>query len=103
MGGTANLILITLLLLLAQRSDMLVGYEAYAWALMLWLGVANAALLSNHDSRVFRFQELLKLVVLAALAAQLSPTPALMMATLALMATIWQWYERDEEVTGATS
>lgn len=103
MGGTANLILITLLLLLAQRSDMLGGYEAYAWALMLWLGVANAALLSNHDSRVFRFQELLKLVVLAALAAQLSPTPALMMATLALMATIWQWYERDEEVTGATS
>lgn len=102
-GGTANLILITLLLLLAQRSDVLRGYESYAWALMLWLGVANAALLNNHDSTVFRLQELLKLLVLVALATQLPTATALVMAPLAITGVVWQLLERNEEVTGVTS
>ena len=95
MSGTINLILITLLLVVAQQSQLLQGYEAYAWGMMLWLGVANAALLSNYDSAWFRVQEVLKLLVLCALAAKLSVATALVTIPLALMGTCWQWFERE--------
>ena len=103
MSGTINLILITLLLVVAQQSQLLQGYEAYAWGMMLWLGVANAALLSNYDSAWFRVQEVLKLLVLCALAAKLSVATALVTIPLALMGTCWQWFEREAEVASATS
>ena len=95
MSGTINLILITLLLVVAQQGQFLQGYEAYAWGMMLWLGAANAALLSNYDSAWFRMQDLLKLLVLCALAAQLLPEMALVIIPLALMGTLWQWFERE--------
>jgi len=103
MSGTINLILITLLLVAAQRSQVLQGYEAYAWGMMLWLGVSNAALLSNYDSVWFRVQDVLKLLVLCTLAAQLSAATALVVIPLALMGTVWQWFEREAEVASATS
>ena len=103
MSGTINLILITLLLVTAQQSQLLQGYEVYAWVMMLWLGVSNAALLSNYDSAWFRVQDVLKLLVLCALAAQLSAAAALVVIPLALMGTIWQWFEREAEVASATS
>jgi hypothetical protein len=103
MSGTINLILITLLLVAAQRSQVLQGYEAYAWGMMLWLGVSNAALLSNYDSVWFRVQDVLKLLVLCTLAAQLSAATALVVIPLALMGTVWQWFEREAEVANATS
>jgi hypothetical protein len=102
-SGTVNLILITLLLVAAQQSQLLQGFEPYAWTMMLWLGVANAALLSNYDSALFRVQEVVKLLVLGALAAQLSVASALAVIPLALTGTLWQWFERDAEVTNATS
>ena len=104
LSGAVNLILITVLLLLAQRSEALRGYEAYAWAMMLWFGVANAALLSNADSRRFRFQEGLKLTVLAVLTGLLSLHLALVITPLALIGVSWQFFEREnKEVAGATS
>jgi hypothetical protein len=103
MSGTINLILITLLLVMAQQSQLLQGYEAYAWGMMLWLGVANAVLLSNYDSAWFRVQEVLKLLVLCALAAKLSVASALVTIPLALVGTSWQWFEREAEVATATS
>ncbi|MEC8159078.1 MAG: sterol desaturase family protein, partial [Pseudomonadota bacterium] len=92
-----------LLLVTAQRSQVLQGYEAYAWGMMLWLGVSNAALLSNHDSAWFRVQDVLKLLVLCTLAAQLSEATALVVIPLALMAAVWPWVEREAEVASATS
>ena len=103
MSGTINLISITLLLVTAQQSQLLHGYEAYAWVLMLWLGVSNAALLSNYDSAWFRVQDVLKLLVLCTLAAQLSAATALVIIPLALMGTVWQWFDREAEVASATS
>jgi hypothetical protein len=103
MSGTINLIVITLLLVVAQQSQVLQGYEAYAWGMMLWLGVSNAALLSNYDSAWFRVQDVVKLVVLCTLAAQLSAVMALVVIPLALMGTVWQWCEREVEVASATS
>ena len=104
LSGAVNLIVITILLLLAQRSEALHGYEAYAWAMMLWFGVANAALLSNADSRRFRFQEGLKLTVLAVLTGLLSLQLALVITPLALIGVSWQFFEREnKEVAGATS
>ena len=85
MSGAANLIHITLLLLLAQQSEMLVGFEGYVWALMLWLGVANAALLSNADSRLFRFQEIVKALTLGVFALQLPTFTAVLVISLALL------------------
>ena len=103
-SGAVNLILITVFLLLAQRSEALRGYEGYVWALMLWFGVANAALLSNADSRLFRFQEGLKLIVLAVLAGLLSVQLALVVTPLTLIVVSWQFFEREnKEVAGATS
>ena len=103
-SGAANLVLITVLLILAQRSEILRGYEAYVWALMLWFGVANAALLSNAESRLFRFQEGLKLIALAVLAGLLSLPLALVFTPLALIGVSWQLFERKSvEVAGATS
>jgi hypothetical protein len=102
-SGTINLILITLLLVTAQQSQLLQGYEAYAWVMMLWLGVSNAALLSNYDSAWFRVQDASKLLVLCTLAAQLSAAMALVVIPLALMGTVWQWFEREAEVASATS
>jgi len=103
-SGAANLVLITVLLILAQRSEILRGYEAYVWALMLWFGVANAALLSNAESRLFRFQEGLKLIALAVLAGLLSLPLALVITPLALIGVSWQLFERESaEVAGATS
>jgi hypothetical protein len=93
----------TLLLVLAQQSQLLQGYEAFAWGMMLWLGVANAALLSNYDSAWFRVQDVLKLLVLCALAARLSVATALVAIPLAVMGTIWQWFEREAKVANATS
>ena len=103
MSGTINLIWITLLLVVAQQSQFLQGYEASAWGMMLWLGVANAALLSNHDSAWFRVQDALKLLALCALAAQLSPVIALIIIPLALMGTLWQWFDREALAANATS
>ena len=71
--------------------------------MMLWLGVANAALLSNYDSAWFRVQDVLKLLVLCALAAQLSVAMAFIAILLAVMGTVWQWFEREAEVAHATS
>lgn len=103
-SGAVNLILITVLLLLAQRSEALRGYEAYAWAMMLWFGVANAALLSDVDSRLFRFQEGLKLIVLVVLAGLSSLQLALVLTPLALAGVSWQFFEGErKEVAGATS
>ena len=102
MSGTINLILITLLLVTAQQSQILQGYEAFAWGMMLWLGVANAALLSNYDSVWFRVQDALKLLVLCALAAQLSVAMAFVAIPLAVMGTVWQWFETEAEVANAT-
>ena len=103
MSGTVNLILITLLLVVAQQSQLLQGYEAYAWGMMLWLGVANAALLSNYDSAWFRVQEVLKLLVLCVLAAKLSVATALVTIPFALMGTCWQWFERQAEVAASAT
>ena len=63
--------------------------------MMLWLGVANAALLSNYDSVCFRAQEVVKVLVLGALAAQLSAATALIFILLALIGTFWQWFEKE--------
>jgi len=71
--------------------------------MMLWLGVSNAALLSNYDSAWFRVQDASKLLVLCTLAAQLSAAMALVVIPLALMGTVWQWFEREAEVASATS
>ena len=97
-----NLILITLLLLLAQQSEMLVGFEMYVWALMLWLGVANAALLSNVDSRLFRLQEIVKALTLGVFALQLPTFTAILVISLALLGSGWQWIA-SKEVAVATS
>lgn len=103
-SGAVNLILITVFLLLAQRGEALRGYEAYTWAMMLWFGVGNAALLSNFDSRLFRFQEILKLFVLTTLAVVLSPKLVLVITPLALLGVSWQFFEKQrKEVAGATS
>ena len=71
--------------------------------MMLWLGVSNAALLSNYDSAWFRMQDVLKMLVLCALAAQLSVATAFVVTPLAVMGTVWQWFEREAEVANATS
>jgi hypothetical protein len=102
MSGAVNLILITLLLLLAQQSEMLVGFEMYVWALMLWLGVANAALLSNVDSRLFRLQEIVKALTLGVFALQLPTFTAILVISLALLGSGWQWVA-SKEVAVATS
>ncbi len=103
-SGAVHLILITMFLLLAQRSEALRGYEAYAWAMMLWFGVANAALLSNADSRLFRLQEGLKLITLFAFSGLLSPQLALAVTPIALIGVSWQLFERErKEVADATS
>ena len=102
MSGAANLIHITLLLLLAQQSEMLVGFEGYVWALMLWLGVANAALLSNVDSRLFRLQEMVKALTLGVFALQLPTFTAILVISLALLGSGWQWIA-SKEVAVATS
>ena len=102
MSGAANLIHITVLLLLAQQSEILVGFEGYVWALMLWLGVANAALLSNVDSRLFRLQEIVKVLTLSAFALQLPTFTALLVISLALLGAGWQWIG-SKEVAVATS
>ena len=103
-SGVVNLILITVFLILAQRSELLRDYEVYVWALMLWLGVANAALLSSCDSAIFRFQEVLKLLLLVALPALLSPLLALIVSPLALVGASWLFLGRGRgEVAGATS
>jgi hypothetical protein len=102
MSGAVNLILITLLLLLAQQSEMLVGFEMYVWALMLWLGVANAALLSNVDSRLFRLQEMVKALTLGVFALQLPTFTAILVISLALLGSGWQWVA-SKEVAVATS
>ena len=102
MSGAVNLILITLLLLLAQQSEMLVGFEMYVWALMLWLGVANAALLSNVDSRLFRLQEIVKALTLGVFALQLPTFTAILVISLALLGSGWQWIA-SKEVAVATS
>tara|TARA_B100001109_G_C18634369_1_gene367574 strand:- start:166 stop:549 length:384 start_codon:yes stop_codon:yes gene_type:complete len=103
MSGTFNLILITLLLVAAQNSQLLRGYELFAWGMMLWLGVANAALLNNYDSAWFRVQELVKSLVLFVLATQLSAASAILIIPLSLAGTLWQWFERETEEVGATS
>lgn len=102
MSGAANLIHITVLLLLAQQSEILVGFEGYVWALMLWLGVANAALLSNVDSRLFRLQEIAKVLTLSAFALQLPTFTAVLVISLALLGAGWQWIG-SKEVAVATS
>ena len=102
MSGAANLIHITVLLLLAQQSEILVGFEGYVWALMLWLGVANAALLSNVDSRLFRLQEIAKVLTLSAFALQLPTFTAVLVISLALLGSGWQWIG-SKEVAVATS
>jgi hypothetical protein len=102
MSGAANLIHITVLLLLAQQSEMLVGFEGYVWALMLWLGVANAALLSNVDSRLFRLQEIVKTLTLGGFALQLPTFIAVLVISLALLGSGWQWIG-SKEVAVATS
>ena len=102
MSGAANLIHITVLLLLAQQSEILVGFEGYVWALMLWLGVANAALLSNVDSRLFRLQEIVKVLTLSAFALQLPTFTAVLVISLALLGAGWQWIG-SKEVAVATS
>ena len=76
MSGAAKLIHITVLLLLAQQSEMLVGFGGYVWALMLWLAVANGALLSNGDSRVCRVQERAKDLTLRAVEPQVESVAA---------------------------
>jgi len=93
--GAANLALITTLLISAQRGEVLSGYEVYVWVLMLWLGIANAGLLSNHDSGYFRIQEGLRLLLLTYLATHLSPPLALIIILLASVGASWQLYERD--------
>ena len=103
LSGVANLILITLLLEVAQRSQLLLGYEAYAWAMMLWVGVANAALLSNYNSALFRAQEAVRLLVLGVLCAQLSSVIAYAVMPLAVVGALWQWVDRESEVANATS
>ena len=103
LSGVANLILITLLLVVAQRSQLLLGYEAYAWAMMLWVGVANAALLSNYNSALFRAQEVVRLLVLGVLSAQLSSVIAYAVMPLAVVGALWQWVDRESEVANATS
>ena len=103
-SGAVNLILITVLLLLAQRSEALRGYEAHTWAMMLWFGVANAALLSNADSRLFRLQEGVKLITFFVLAGLLSPQLTLAITPIALIGVSWQFFEKErEEVADATS
>ena len=97
LSGAVNLIVITILLLLAQRSEALHGYEAYAWVMMLWFGVANAALLSDVDSRLFKFQEGLKLIVLVVLAGLLSLQLALVVTPLALAGMSWQFFEGERK------
>jgi hypothetical protein len=91
-----------LLLLLAQQSEMLVGFEMYVWALMLWLGVANAALLSNVDSGLFRLQEMVKALTLGVFALQLPTFTAILVISLALLGSGWQWVA-SKEVAVATS
>ena len=103
LSGVANLILITLLLVVAQRSQLRLGYEAYAWAMMLWVGVANAALLSNYNSALFRAQEVVRLLVLGVLSAQLSSVIAYAVMPLAVVGALWQWVDRESEVANATS
>lgn len=103
-SGAVNLILITVLLLLAQRGELLLGYEAYAWALMLWLGISNAALLSNYDSKLFRVEGFVKPLLLTLLAAQLSFQLVLFVAPMAFAGMVWQFFEREmKEVADATS
>jgi hypothetical protein len=97
------LILITLLLVVAQRSQLLLGYEVYAWAMMLWVGVANAALLSNYNSALFRAQEVVRLLVLGVLSTQLSSVIAYAVMPLAVVGALWQWVDRESEVANATS
>ena len=96
MSGAANLIHITLLLLLAQQSEMLVGFEGYVWALMLWLGGANAALRSTADSRLFRFQEIVKALTVGVFALQLPTFTAVLVISLALLGSGWQWMASQE-------
>jgi hypothetical protein len=71
--------------------------------MMLWLGVANAALLSNYDSAWFRVQDVLKMLVLCALAVQLSVATAFVVIPLTVMGVVWQWFEKETEVASATS
>jgi hypothetical protein len=48
-------------------------------------------------------QDVLKLLVLCTLAVQLSEATALVVIPLALMATVWPWFESEAEVASATS
>ena len=47
-------------------------------------------------------QDALKLLALCALAAQLSVAMAFVAIPLAVMGTVWQWFETEAEVANAT-
>ena len=94
-SGAMNLLLITAILVVAQQFDVLHGYEAIAWGMMLWLGIANAALLNNARSTVFKGLEIARSVVLVGCALQLSALWAL--ATLPAVALTLGWMFLDGE------
>ena len=94
-SGAMNLLLITAILVVAQQFDVLRGYEAIAWGMMLWLGIANAALLNNARSTVFKGLEIARSVVLVGCALQLSALWAL--ATLPAVALTLGWMFLDGE------
>jgi hypothetical protein len=71
--------------------------------MMLCVGVANAALLSNYNSALFRAQEVVRLLVLGVLSAQLSSVIAYAVMPLAVVGALWQWVDRESEVANATS
>jgi hypothetical protein len=99
LSGAMNLLLITAILVVAQQFDALHGYEAIAWGMMLWLGIANAALLSNARSTVFKGLEIARSVVLVGCALQLSALWAL--ATLPAIALTLGWMFLDGEACEA--
>ena len=102
-SGVFNLLLITMILVIAQQAEALSGYETWAWAMMLWLAVANAALLSNEQSAFFRLQEWLKVAVLISGCAQMSLSLLPLVGPVALAGVAWQFLEKKNEATKVAS
>ena len=96
-SGVFNLLLITMILVIAQQAEALSGYETWAWAMMLWLAVANAALLSNEQSAFFRLQEWLKVAVLISGCAQMSLSLLPLVGPVALAGVAWQFFEKEKD------
>ena len=88
-SATANLFAITLLLVVAQQNISGVLDARLNWGMMLWLGIANARLMSGSDGPWFKVQEVVKAAVLALLVAPLSGAFAIVGIALALLSVAW--------------